>query len=143
MKKVSVIFLILSFLSCKNHLNIISAIKQTVIPGVQSAKPYSNYIFKIDIKDPLELKLERVLVVENKQCYQSKFFIKKQGVVGYPEKIQDSGVYILETAIKEGNYSIIENCNIDKNKVILFYSINGKKQKTEIDSFIEEQKRRR
>lgn len=143
MKKLIAIVLIMSFFSCKNQFEVISSIKQRVIPGVQTVKPYTNYMFKVEVKPDIELELERILVIEDSECYQPRFSIKKKGTASSIESIKESGVYAIKASIEEGKYTKVENCTIDKNKVILFYTVNGKSENLEIDSFIEEHKRRR
>ena len=68
MKKISIFLMIFILCSCKSNLEIISSIKQTVIPGIKTAKPYKNYIFKIAVKSDVNIVIDRVLVIENQQC---------------------------------------------------------------------------
>lgn len=143
MKKVSVFLIIFTLFSCKSDIEIISSIKQKVIPGLQSVKSYTNFIFKIDVKSDINVTIDSILVIENKQCFQPKYLIKKEGLAGYIDKINSKGTYSVEAAIKEGNYLKLDKCNTSEDKVILFYTKNNEQKKLDINSFITEEKRRR
>ncbi len=144
MKKISLFFLVLCCFGCKNKIEIISSIKQTVIPGVKTVKSYTNYVFKVDVNTNEIISIDSLLVYQNKQLLYPKFLIKKEGASKYTDKIKASGVYLIEAAIKEGNFlnatKIIED---EINKVVMFYTFKDKKSKMEINSFEEKKKRRR
>ena len=145
MKKFFGFLIVLLLVGCKSDMKIISSIKQKVIPGIETAKPFTNYIFKVQIKSDLDITINRVLVIENKQCFQPKLLIKKEKSASYIDKINSKGTYFFEVAIKDGNYSKVDDCdaNGSKDKVILFYSVNNQQKEMEISSFLEEEKRRR
>ena len=145
MKKFFVFLITLLLVGCKCDMKIISSIKQKVIPGIQTAKPFTNYIFKVEIKSDLDITIDRVLVIENKQCFQPKLLIKKEKSASYIDKINSKGIYFFEVSLKDRNYSKVNNCdpNGSKDKVIVYYSVNNQQKKFEINSFVYKEIRKR
>lgn len=145
MKLFSFILMTILLMSCKNDIEVLSARKQKVIPGVKSVGSYSNYIFKIAVKSDVNLKINKILVVEEGKILSPVANIKKEGTAVYIDHIKEKGIYHLDANLRKGNFKIENDKDIDnsKNKAILFYSINGKEKSFQINSFIKEIKPRR
>mgnify|MGYP005990742101 CR=1 FL=1 len=146
MKKLIVFLVAILFIGCKDDMEILSSKKQTIISGIKTIKPYIKYVFKVNVKSDIDISIDKVLVVDSKECFELKPLIKKEGLPSYSEKINSKGIYYISAVLKEGSYTKKDDCiSLKKDKVIVFYTSGGKQKKIEINSnsVVKEEKRMR
>ncbi len=146
MKLIALFFLTI-FLGC-NHTSIelISSEKQNIVPGVQSEKPYTNYVFEVKIKEKTNIHIDSVLVYQReKQCLRiKKYFIKKEKTAQYVPTINEMGKYYIHIPLKENNFEEKKDCiKLAKDALVIYYVERGKMKTLNIDSFAEKQVRKR
>lgn len=143
MKYIILLIPIMVLFNCKTNMAIVSSTKQTVFSGVRTVKPYSNYIFKVEVKKETNIFIDSVHIVEQEQCFKVQHIIESKHSASYLSKIDTQGTYYIKSAIRKGRYQKINYCNYTGNKAIIFYTENGKSRTVEVLSFEEEKKTRR
>lgn len=135
----------LVLMSCKNDIELVSATKQKVIPGLKSVGSYSNYIFKVDVKSDTNIVIHKILIVEDGSVFNPQPRIKKEKTAAYIDKITEKGTYFIEGSLRKGKFSLDEKSNLDtsNDKAIIYYTLNESEKKVEIKSFIKKIKTRR
>ena len=122
-------------MACNEGIKLIASKKQTIVQGIKSAMPYTNYLFEITLDDTVNLTVDSVIVYDANRCMKVDHYLSK--------KTTANNKVALTAAIKEGNYTLLENCNTSTNKVMVHYKVNNKVRKIKITSFEEETVTRR
>lgn len=128
--------LTLNIMACDEGIKLMSSKKQTIVQGIHTAKPYSNYLFEITLLNAIDLHVDSVLVYNNSNSYK---------VNHYQSKDKNSKNYKLNAPLQEGNYTVIipENEVSAEEKVVIYYKANQKNGELTISSFKEETVTRR
>ncbi|WP_420573519.1 hypothetical protein [Kordia sp.] len=121
-------------MACNEGIKLISSKKQTIVQGIKSAKPYTNYLFEITLDNTVDLTIDSVTIYDSKQCMKVNHYLSKN---------KTSNKVTLTAAVKEGNYTVLKNCNSTVDKVLVHYKINSKSGKLKISTFEEETVTRR
>lgn len=130
--------------SCKSNLEVISAKKKTVYPGLANQKPYTKFVVEIKAKNPITAKIDSIVLVENNKCYKVDFLLSSKTSSTFLKEVNKSGNYSIEALLKEGKYKELNNCsNAENGKLTIFYKINNENKKLEIDSFTTEKEFKR
>ncbi len=121
-------------MSCNEGIKLITSKKQTIVQGIKSAKPYTNYLFEITLDDTVDLTIDSVIVFEKNQSLKVNHLTTKN---------TSNTKFTITAAITEGNYALLKNKNLSSDKVIVYYKLNNKNGKVKIKSFEEETVTRR
>ncbi|EDP94457.1 hypothetical protein U8527_12400 [Kordia algicida OT-1] len=121
-------------MACNEGIKLIASKKQTIVQGIKSATPYTNYLFEITLDDTVNLTIDSVIVYDSNRCMKVNHYLSKKTT---------ANKVALHAAIKEGNYTLLDNCNASAEKVMVHYKINTKSRKIKISSFEEETVTRR
>jgi hypothetical protein len=124
-------------------MNVITSTKQTVFSGVQTVKPYSNYIFQVEVKKSTVISIENIIIIEKENCFSVDYLIKSKSSASYLDKITSEGRYQVEAALRKGKFKESKLCNSKEDMAIIHYTENGKLKKVKIKIFKEEKKTRR
>lgn len=127
--------LTLNIMACDEGIKLISSKKQTIVQGIHTAKPYTNYLFEITLLNAIDLHVDSVLVYDNSKSYKVNHYLSKD---------KNNKNYKLNASLQEGNYTITtENEAVTYGKVIIYYKANQKNDELTISSFKEETVTRR
>ncbi|MDY8136830.1 hypothetical protein [Aquimarina sp. 2201CG5-10] len=139
-KYILVVLAMITISSCKSELEIISAIKETIIPGAPTAESYVQYIIRFKNLNEEVVEINNVdLPGSNLQKEDITFGMLKMDTRESVSKIESKGEYEL---IIRPNQS--ENIISDENnKVVITYTINSIESKITINSFEKKTTRRR
>lgn len=128
--------LTLNIMACDEGIKLISSKKQTIVQGIHTAKPYTNYLFEITLLNAIDLHVDSVLVYNNSESYKVNHYLSKD---------KNNKNYKLNASLLEGNYTVNttkDEANTDE-KVIIYYQANQKNDELTITSFKEETVTRR
>lgn len=131
------------FVSCKGELEIKTAIKQRIIQGVNSAKPFVNYVFEIQNHTSKKKEVDSLIVIENGQCFRINYSLR---IVKTPKLLKaftDKGIYKMEASMLQGNRSKLLKCTNKEDQVILYYKDDAVQKQLKFTSFEEKTERRR
>jgi hypothetical protein len=143
LKRIYSIFLLLTLFACDSSLQILSTKKQTIIPGIQTVKPYTKYLVEVQVNSDKTLKVDSVLVFEKeKSCRKATHFIKDAISHNVVSEVTGSGRYVIDATVKESSAEA-EGCQGAVNKIIVFYKLNKRTATIEIATFKEETVRKR
>ena len=140
MKKILFLLLIALCISCKGELEVISAKKQTVIPGVKTAKKHTKYQIQFKNTSSVNKSIDSILISENNTCYKVNFGMHKDKSPQLIKETSGLGLYIISASLIDGNHTKSTNCSSSENEVIIYYKIGKSSKKLVINSFIEERK---
>lgn len=128
MKPSYFIFLsLLSLLSCQSNLEVISAKRKTIYPGIQTQKPYVKFI--VVLETPKTISIDSARVIENNTCF------KLDRIHSVTEKSTFQKKYTVEILFK-GNEATIGNCGTLNNGMLsLYYTTSNTQKVIEISSF--------
>lgn len=144
MKRFITISLLLTLFACKSSLQIVSTKKQNIIPGVQSAKPYTKYLIEFNVDSKQTFIIDSVLAYEkDKACKVATHFIKDQKMNNVITQVTTPGTYLLNATVKENSLKRSVSSSSMADKLSIYYSENGKSKIIEVNSFAEETVRRR
>ena len=136
MKKLFFIFIsTLSLLGCQSNLEVISASKKLIHPGIEIQKPHMK--FNLSLKAPKKFSIDSVIFVDNEKCYRINriYYLEDTSPV--------NNMFSIELLFKE-NEKIVFNCNSSKNGTLkLFYTHLNISKELEIQSFTTEKITRR
>ena len=121
-------------MACNEVIKLTTSKKQTIVQGIKSAKPYTNYLFEITLDDTVDLNIDSVIVFQENRSMKVNHLLSKNTT-----NTKDT----LNAAVKEGNYTLLKNRGFSSNKVMLYYKLNNKSGKVKIKSFEEETVNRR
>lgn len=123
--------LTLNIMACDEGIKLISSKKQTIVQGIHTAKPYTNYLFEITLLNAIDLRVDSVLVYQNDKKYKVNHLLSKD---------KNRKNYQLNASLNEGNFmsSIDENNTTVDEKVVIYYQANDKSDEMSITSFKEE-----
>jgi hypothetical protein len=124
----------LNIMSCNEGIKLITSKKQTIVQGIKSAKPYTNYLFEITLDNTVDLRIDSVIVFEKNRSLKVNHLLSKNTT---------NTKFTVTAAVKEGNYTLLKNRNFSSNKVMVYYKLNNKSGKVKIKSFEEETLTRR
>lgn len=142
MKRVFFYLLILICVSCKGELEVVLAKRQTIIPGIKTAKIYFKYNIQLKNITTEIKKIDSIVVHENNKCYQMNFALKKKNDPTLITEISNVGLYIITASLKESNYKEVD-CVINKKGLTVYYTERNQQKYFTIDSFVEERKTKR
>ena len=120
--------LLLLMTNCKTNLSLISAEKQQIIQGHKNATPYTNYQFKIDLKNDAIINIDSIKVFDTNNCYIVDYTISNKTSGKYTKQITTKGLYTIDIAMQKEKYKLLKNCNTTDNKVIVYYQQQTKKE---------------
>lgn len=130
--------------ACDSSVQIISAKKQNIIPGVQTVKPYSKYLVEVEVNSNKTIKIDSVIVLEkDKLCRKATYFIKDKGTNNVVAEVNVQGAYVIDATVNESSKKTSMSCEESVNKMIVFYKVNNRSKVLGINSFTEETVRRR
>jgi hypothetical protein len=116
-------------MACDEDIKLISSKKQTIIQGIHTTKPYTNYLFEITLRNAVDLRIDSVFIYDSSKIMKINHQFTKR---------KNNKNYKLSAAAKEGNYTIIDTNSTTKEKVMIYYQANKKSNQLEITSFEEE-----
>jgi len=133
---------LLLFSGCNSSLKLTSKIKQTVYPGLQSEKTYTNYVLNYSVHTDKTIKIDSIVVFKKGKCYKvNSYLLKKELSASYSEKITKKGNYILEIPLKE--VSIGADCKNQQAEISLYYKEGSVAKTMHLDNFVAERKTKR
>jgi hypothetical protein len=121
-------------MACNEDIKLIASKKQTIIPGIKTAKPYTTYLFKIALKNTVAIQIDSVIISNTNRCLKVNHFVSRN-----KEKL----VMTLTAAVQEGNFTEIPNCPSTIEKVQIHYKLNNKSKVLNVTTFEEETVTRR
>ena len=142
MKKI-LLLLMIGLVSCKSDIEIINAVKQTIIPGVSSAKEYVKYNIQFRNDSQSIKEIEKILIVEKNTCYKVPYILLKENSPKQLSVIEDIGNYNLSVSMKEGALEVLKECDKTSNGLYIVYSENQQQKEFFIKNFKKERKTRR
>lgn len=142
MKKI-LLLLMIGLVSCKSDIEIINAVKQTIIPGVSSAKEYVKYSIQFRNDSQSIKEIEKILIVEKNTCYKVPYILLKENSPKQLSVIEDIGNYNLSVSMKEGALEVLKECDKTSNGLYIVYSENQQQKEFFIKNFKKERKTRR
>lgn len=136
MRKLFFIFIsTISLLGCQSNLEVVSATKKIIYPGIQTQKPYIKFI--VSLKASKRINIDSVLFVDNEKCYKlNKInYLKNTSPINNKHSIE---------VLFKGNEETVFTCNSSKNGTLrLFYTHSNISKKLEISSFTTKKETRR
>ncbi|MDH7446730.1 hypothetical protein [Aquimarina sp. 2201CG14-23] len=134
--KITFLLLITVFSSCKKDVEILSAIKETIIPGIPESKPYVRYVVDLELLNDHNVEIEKIEFLQNKVSDFSIVDSKNNTDIS---KIEKKGMYkLIVTPNMENN----ESSDI-KDTLVIFYKFDDQNKKITLNSFTEKVTRRR
>lgn len=144
MKKLLLVIGLLLFIACNGSIELVSAKKQQVIPGIRSATNYSNYIVKFKSSSDEIVEIQKVIISENGTCYKVNYVLNKKGSNEQLKSIAEKGEFVIIASMLETNKTIVDKkCNATINRLELYYSVNGKSKTLSVSKFTSEKINRR
>ncbi|WP_430408495.1 hypothetical protein [Kordia sp.] len=121
----------LNIMACDEGIKLLSSTKQTIIQGVHTTKPYTNYLFEITLINAVDLRVDSVYIYDNAKRYKVNHVLSKY---------KNNKNYKLNASLNEGNYIVFENENNSnsENKAVIYYQANRKNGELNITTFKEE-----
>ncbi len=140
--------LIISFFllmtNCSPSIELLSKVKQVVIPGRHTESTYINYVLKFAVNTDRVISIDSIQVIKDENCYRSKnYLLKKEKSASYSDKITAKGSYFLEIPLKEKNIVIMPNCKNKNDEVMIYYKEENVPKKIPLNDFKEERKTKR
>jgi len=125
----------LNIIACNDGIKLIASKKQTVVPCIKSAKPYTNYLFEIAlVNKTVKVSVDSVVVHHTKGCVKVNHAISTNKL---------DGTMTLNASLEDGNYTTLKNCKGTSEKVLIHYKVNNRSGKLKVSSFEEETVTRR
>ncbi|MEM6685818.1 MAG: hypothetical protein AAF617_08550 [Bacteroidota bacterium] len=124
----------LNIIACNEGIHLLSSIKQKVVQGVESAKPYTQYSFEIMRFNDTDIQIDSVIIFNKDRCV-------KVNHSTYDDKLL--GSIMLHASLHEGNYTVLENCKGSSEKVVIHYKVNNRSGKLKVSTFEKETVTRR
>ena len=121
-------------MACNEGIKLITSIKQTIIQGIDTSKPYTKYLFEIALDNTVDISVDSVIVYGSGRCLKVNHYLSKSTT---------QNRLTLDVSLSEGNYEELINCNGSSEKVVIHYKVNNKSGKLKVSSFKEETIRRR
>ena len=125
----------LSLLSCQSNLEVVSAKRKTIYPGVQTANPYVKFVVTLKTSDLITI--DSATIVDKNKCYK----LNRIHTV-----IEKSGIqkkHIIEVLFK-GNENVLQTSNTSDNGMLtLYYTASNSQKSIEISSFTNQKETRR
>jgi len=135
----------LTLFACDSSVQIISSVKQTIIPGLRTEKSYSKYLIEVELTSHEKLVVDSVVVFEEvRKCRKASLSTMDRSnnkLLVTNETFARK--FTIEATVKDDSLELSNNCSGDSNTLILYYTENGKSKKVEISTFKEETVRKR
>ncbi|MEM6718857.1 MAG: hypothetical protein AAF611_06070 [Bacteroidota bacterium] len=126
--------LTLNIIGCNGSIKLITSKKQTIIQGIQSAKPYTKYLFEIALDNTVDISVDSVIVFTPKRCIKVNHLLSKN---------TNNNTLVLDASFNEGNYTVLNNRKNATEKVLIHYKVNNKSGKLKVSKFQQETVTRR
>ena len=124
----------LNIMACDEGIKLISSKKQTIVQGIHTTKPYTNYLFEITLLNAVDLRVDSVFIYNNTKRYKVNHYLSKS---------KNDKNYKLSASLNEGNYTITEDKDNTDEKAVIYYKANEKNAELTITAFKEETVTRR
>ena len=121
--------LTLNIMACDEGIKLISSKKQTIVQGIHTAKPYTNYLFEITLLNAVDLRVDSVFIYDNAKRYKVNHLLTKS---------KNDKNYKLSASLNDENYTVTEDSAITDEKAVIYYKANEKSAELTITAFKEE-----
>jgi len=127
--------------SCKKEITLISAVKETVLPGLPTQQPHIRYVLEFEVSDETpNLKIERIhfplLGIEDTELVYDIMHMKSNMIIS---EITEKGKYLINIIPNNQAQNIVKSKKADE--IEIFWTSNGTSRNTKISSFVEKTKR--
>jgi hypothetical protein len=139
MKKLLIIGFVLCLVSCKSELEIITAKKISVTPGIASGQKYSKYVISVNKKSNTTIQIDSIHINKNGKCYQPNFILVKEKSPTQLTVFSENGNYVISASLLNTK-PLDSDCNIAKNGAAIYFKEGDKSKAITIRAFSEEKK---
>ncbi|MFT5337586.1 MAG: PBP1b-binding outer membrane lipoprotein LpoB [Sphingobacteriales bacterium] len=127
------------FSGCSEDIELKSAVRQEIIPGVPTANKTVKFAMQWQISSEEPIQLDSVFIVVDSQKMAAKFSMQQEGNGQLISATSGAGLYeiIVQDASSE---RVVSNENAGDEKVQLYFSRKGKTNFVEVSEFKKERK---
>ena len=137
MKKLFLYSLILFSAGCHADIELVSAVKQIILPGLPNAERYVNYQLEVAVKKESTLRLDAVLVWVDNECYDVDFSVKSKATNQLVDNLGTPGAYVLNVPLRGNKKHLSDNCSATSESVTVIYQHQNNVQNLVVSSFQE------